>query len=382
MLGESLKGIRVVDLSRLYPGPLCTLMLADLGADVLKIESPEGELARYFPPYQFGSGATFLQLNRGKRSLTLNLKKPAGVTVLLRIMEKADVLVESFRPGVMKRFGLDYPSLQNLYPSLIYCSISGFGQEGPDSRRPGHDINYISMAGVLGLEGDAQRGLLVPPIQIADTLGAFQASTAVCAAIVQRFRTGRGQHLDISLLHGAFFALIHLASLHYAGMPVRRGELPLSGMLAGYNVYRTRDDRYLALGFLEPKFWETFCLKLQLDQFANRQIQQDQTELIRELSHRIASRTLQEWLDFFHDEDLCISPVTEIPEALVEARHRGLVMDVDYPSGKLPQLKTPFVKDSPAVSRAPLLGEHNLEVLEEYGYTASEIESLRREGVL
>ena len=382
MLSGSLSGIRVVDLSRLYPGPLCTLMLADLGADVVKIESPDGELARYFPPYQFGSGATFLQLNRGKRSLTLDLKKNGGAAVLHRLLEKADVLVESFRPGVMKRLGLDAVSLQDQYNSLIYCSITGYGQEGPDSRRPGHDINYISLAGVLGLEGDPRHGLLIPPVQIADTLGAFQASTAICAALVQRARTGRGQHLDISLLDGAFFTLIHLASLHFADVPLRRGELPLSGRLAGYNVYRTRDGRYLALGFLEPKFWEQFCLKMNLDQFANTQVQEDQQELIGELGRRFAARTLKEWMDFFREEDLCVSPVREIPEAIAEAHHRGLLVNVEYPSGSLKQLKTPFVKDGAAATRAPLLGEHNLEILKEYGYSAAEIDALREDGVL
>lgn len=382
MLSSSLTGIRVVDLSRLYPGPLCTLMLADLGADVLKIESPDGELARYFPPYQFGSGSTFLQLNRGKRSLTLNLKKAAGVAVLHRILEKADVLVEAFRPGVMKRFGLDEASLRDRYKSLIYCSISGFGQDGPDAARPGHDINYISMAGVLGLEGDSRHGLLIPPVQIADTLGAFQASTAICAALLQRSRTGQGQYLDISLLDGAFFTLIHLASLHFADVPLRRGELPLSGRLAGYNVYRTRDGRYLALGFLEPNFWETFCLKMNLDRFANTQIQEDQKELIGELTRRFATRTLKEWMDFFRDADLCVSPVLEIPEAIAEAHQRGLLVNVEYPSGLLQQLKTPFVKDGAAATRAPLLGEHNLEILKEYGYSAAEIEALHQEGVL
>lgn len=382
MLSESLRGIRVLDLTRLYPGPLCTMMLVDLGADVLKVESPEGELGRYFPPYKFGSGALFLQLNRGKRSLTLNLKKAGGLSVLHRILEKTDVMVESFRPGVMKRFGLDEASLRGKYPSLISCSISGYGQEGPDARRPGHDINFISLAGILSLEGDEHRGLLIPPVQIADTLGAFQASTAICAALVQRFRTGKGQHLDINLLDGAMFSLIHLASLHYSDAPVQRGELPLSGRLACYNVYRTQDHRYLALGFLEPKFWETFCLKMNLDQFANNQLQPDQKHLIRALSDRFATRTLNEWMDFFKQEDLCITPVRDIPEALVEAQNRGLIVNVEYPSGPLSQFKTPFVKDSSIATRAPSLGEHNLEILREHGYSPAEIESLRQDGIL
>lgn len=376
-----MRGVRIVDLSRLYPGPLCTMMLADLGAEVLKVESPEGELGRYFPPYQYGSGALFLQLNRGKKSITLNLKKPKAVSVLHRLLEKADILVESFRPGVMRRFGLDPATVCERHPQLIYCSISGFGQEGPNSRRPGHDINYISLAGILSLQGNHDRGYVIPPIQIADTLGAFQASTAICAALVQRARTGKGQHFDINLLDGALFLLIHLASLYYAGAPIAQTELPLSGRLASYNIYQTADGRYLALGFVEPKFWETFCLKMQLTQFMNSQLQPDQEALIRVLNDRFKTKTLSDWIDFFREEDLCITPVREIPEALVDAENRGLMMQVNYPSGTLNQFKTPFAKDSAQTTRAPLLGEHNLEILMEYGYSSEEIESLHEEGI-
>jgi crotonobetainyl-CoA:carnitine CoA-transferase CaiB-like acyl-CoA transferase len=383
MLHQSLSGIRVLDLTRLYPGPLCTLMLADLGAEITKVESPGGELGRYFPPYQYGSSALFLQLNRGKRSLTLNLKKPKGAEILHRLLEQCDVLVESFRPGIMRRFGLDFESLKDRYPALVYCSISGYGQQSPYERNPGHDLNYISLAGLLSLDGDAEHGVLIPPIQVADTMGAFQAGMAVCAALVQRGRTGRGQHIDISLLDGALFTMIHLASLHFAGVPLRPGQLPLSGRLAGYNVYRTRDNRYLALGFLEPKFWESFCLKMNLDQFANSQIQGDQSNLIRVLAERIAARTLNEWMEFFQGENLCVTPVREFREVLADphVRERSLFETVTYPSGDLLQMKTPFVPEA-AKGRAPLLGEHNVEILREHGYSAAEIDAFKEEGVL
>src|SRR3990172_3848200 len=158
MLHQSLNGIRVIDLTRLYPGPLCTLMLADLGADVIKVEAPGGEPARYYPPYQFGTGAGFLQLNRGKRSITLDLKKEKGAGVLKRLLQNADILVESFRPGVMKGLGLDYETMSKNTLSLIYCSVTGYGQSGPYARQPGHDLNYISVAGILGLCGEEKRG--------------------------------------------------------------------------------------------------------------------------------------------------------------------------------------------------------------------------------
>src|SRR5262245_14397182 len=189
MISSSLKGVQILDFSRLFPGPLCTMMLADLGAEVIKVEAPEGELGRYIPPYQFGSGSMFLQMNRGKRSLTCNLKTKKGREIILRILQKVDILVESFRPGVMYRFGLDYKSLKDQFPSLIYCSISGYGQEGPMSQKPGHDLNYISIAGILSLSNTKDKhGYIIPPVQIADTLGAFCASNAILAAYIQRLR--------------------------------------------------------------------------------------------------------------------------------------------------------------------------------------------------
>ena len=383
MLEKSLSGIRVLDLTRLYPGPLCTLMLSDMGADVLKIEAPEGELGRYLPPYQFGSSAAFLQLNRGKRSLTLNLKKEKATEILRRLLSKTDVLVESFRPGVMKRFKLDYETLRSPYPSLIYCSISGYGQTGPNSQDPGHDINYISLAGILALS-ETDQGYLIPPVQIADVMGAYQASAAICAALFERSRSASGQYLDISLLDGALFTMVALASLHFAGVPLQQKSLPLSGSLACYNVYRTKDDRFLAVALLEPKFWQTFCLKMNLSAYVNNQMQSDQNELKNALAEKLGERTLQEWLDFFGKEDFCITPIKDFPETIEDPQvvHRKMLLDISYPSGILKQLKTPFVSETTATSRAPVLGEHNVETLTELGFSTAEIATLKEDGIL
>jgi crotonobetainyl-CoA:carnitine CoA-transferase CaiB-like acyl-CoA transferase len=384
MLADSLSGIRVLDLSRLYPGPLCTLMLSDLGAEVIKIESPEGEMGRYIPPYHFGSSANFLQLNRNKRSLTLNLKKPQGVEILKKLLSGADLIVESFRPRVMKRFRMDYESIADEFPGLIYCSISGYGQSGPAAQHPGHDLNYISVAGLLSLHGEGSRGYLIPPIQIADILGGFQGTAAICAALFKRFRTGIGQHLDISLVDGAFFTFIGLAGLYFSGLSLERDGLSLSGRLACYNIYRTADHQYLALGLLEPKFWQSFCLKMNLNSYVNRQLQEDQIELIDILSRRFSEKNMDFWLEFFQNDDLCITPVTDFAEATKnhQLRGRNLLVDVEYPSGVLQQFATPFVKQTAATGRAPLLGEHNYEILSELGYTGEEISNLKTEGVL
>ncbi len=385
MLGSSLKGVQILDFSRLFPGPLCTMMLADLGAEVIKVEAPDGELARYIPPYHFGSGSMFLQMNRGKRSLTCNLKTERGREIIFRLLEKADILVESFRPGVMQRFGLDYQTIHNQFPFLIYCSISGYGQTGPMSKKPGHDLNYISVAGILSLSGgDEKHGYVIPPVQIADTLGAFCACTAILAAFIQRLRDLQGQYLDISLLDSAFFAMIALAGIHFAGFPMHSNALPLSGKLACYNIYRTKDSKYLALAFLEPKFWQTFCLKMKLDQYFNHQLQNDQKEIIDVLTEKFATKTQKEWLEFFERDDLCITPVLDFPQTVSDPLilSRGLMTSIPYPSGILSQLRTPFVNTGGSALRAPLLGEHNVEILREYGYSTEDIDELKKDGVL
>lgn len=381
MINSSLKGVRVLDFSRLFPGPLCTLMLADLGADIIKIEPPEGEPARYYPPYHSGSGATFLQLNRGKRSLTLDLKKPPAIEVVHKLLKGCDILIESYRPGVMKRFGLDYDSLKDHYSPLIYCSVTGYGEDGAHAAKPGHDLNYISLAGIVSLNGNTEKGLVIPPIQIADLLGGFQAGMAVLAALIQRGRDQRGQHLSISLLDGAFFTLISIAGIHFAGMPLRPETNPLSGRLACYNLYRTKDDRYLALALLESKFWKAFCDKLGLSQYSDNHLLQDQEKLTEVLTGEIAVRTLDEWLQFLAKEDLCVTPVQDFAEALNDLFSRAM-LNINYPDGRFPHFKTPFAPESPAKSPAPGVGQHTVEILTEIGYSFPEIESLRNGGVV
>lgn len=346
-LSESLKSIRVLDFTRLYPGPLCTMMLADLGADVIKVEAPEGEWGRLM-------SHAFEQLNRNKRSLTLDLRKQEAIDMIRKLLTQTDILVESFRPGVMQRFGLDFESLQELYPRLIYCSISGYGQSGPWARRPGHDLNYISLAGVIKPH-DTDR-CAIPVVQIADTMGAFQAITSILAALIQRQKTGTGQFLDISLLDGALMMNLLPESHQY-----------LTGKLACYNIYRTADDRYLAVALLESKFWKRFCRKMDLPDFSDLQFQENQAGMVELLGERFAQKSLQHWLHYFKDEDVCITPVQTFEEAQDSdyARQRGLFADG--------LLKTSFV-ESPPNKRAPHLGEHTREILEESGYTSQQID--------
>jgi alpha-methylacyl-CoA racemase len=378
MLSQSLEGIRVLDFTRLYPGPLCTLMLADLGADVVKIEVPGGEMGRLMPPLKENQSIPFLQLNRNKRSVVLDLRKEEASLIVKRLLKKSDVLIESFRPGVMKRFGLDYESLCNEFTGLIYCSVSGYGQTGLNSGTPGHDLNYISVAGILGAQ---EKISVIPPVQIADTIGAFQASNAILAALFQRSRTGAGQFLDISLLDGAFFAILLLAGVQLSGLDAKSEQF-LTGRLACYNIYRTLDDRYLTLALLEPKFWNHFCAKIELLQLTGRQFQANQQELITAIAERVATKPLAEWIEYFSTEDVCIAPVQSIAEAMQSEYAKQLSIPVDYPFGSLLQMRTPFVEKIMNKRKAPEAGEHTWQILEETGFTKQEIEAFAEKGIL
>ncbi len=377
MLSGSLEGIRVLDFTRQIPGPLCALMLSDLGAEVIKVEAPGGEIGRLMPPLKENQSIPFLQLNRNKRSLMLDLRKEEARSIIKRLLKTSDVLVESFRPGIMKRFGLDYENVRDEFTHLIYCSISGYGQTGTHAQKPGHDLNYISVAGIIASQ---EKQSIIPPVQIADTMGAFQASTAILAALLQRGRTGKGQFLDISLLDGAFFTVILLAGIQMSGLEAK-SEQYLTGRLACYNIYETLDGRFLTLALLEPKFWNHFCAKAELPELADRQFQPNQNELIETISKRLATKTLTDWIEYFSTEDVCIAPVQSVSEALQSESAKQLLIPVEYPSGSLLQMRTPFVDKVPG-RKAPDAGEHTVEILEEAGFSRQEIEEFGRQGIL
>jgi crotonobetainyl-CoA:carnitine CoA-transferase CaiB-like acyl-CoA transferase len=382
----ALQGLRVLDLSRLLPGPFCTQLLADLGADVIKIEDPAGgDPARYAPPRIEGVGAIFLQVNRNKRSLALNLKAPEGRDLVLRLAEGADVLVESFRPGVMQRLGVGYQVLRGRNPRLVYASLSGFGQTGPYRDRPAHDLNYLALAGILGLNAPRE-GMPIPPaVQIADLGGATLAAVGILAALVARARTGVGQAVDVSLYASALAWLPTLLGVHHAE---RRsplpGEPPLAGGLPQYDVYATRDGRAVSLGALEPKFYANFLQAVGRPELASLEPETARAEL-RAL---FASRTQAEWTEFLDGVETCFAPVRSLDEALAEpqAIDLGLVTAVEHPRlGRLPQVGPPFAySETPAsVRRAPPeLGEHTLEVLAELGLDEAEARRLAASGVI
>lgn len=381
-LADALAGVRVLDLSRLLPGPFLTMVLADLGADVVKVEDPRlGDYLRNFPPAKGGISGRFLAINRGKRSLALDLKSEAGKATLFRMVERADVIVESFRPGVMDKLGLGYEALAARNPGIVVCSISGYGQSGPYVHRAGHDLNYIALAGVLGMTGVREGAPQMPGVQIADLAGgALWGATGVLAALFARSRSGRGAHLDVSMTEGALSLLIaELGNLDCGARP-RRGAEMLNGGAACYGVYRTKDDRYLSLGALEPKFYLAFNQAIgrpcNLGELAGTPAQQEQTR--QEIAARLAERPLAEWLEVLAQHDCCCEPVLEMNELPSHPLHRErelfFAMDGGDGVGEVQQVRTPLgAPRSP--SPPPRLGQQSRQVLEEYGLTAAEIDA-------
>jgi alpha-methylacyl-CoA racemase len=381
-LADALRDVRVLDLSRLLPGPFLSMVLADLGADVVKVEDPRlGDYLRAFPPAKGGLGGRFLAINRSKRSLALDLKADLGRATLLRMVERADVVIESFRPGVMDKLGLGYQALCARNPGIVVCSISGYGQDGPYAHRAGHDLNYIALAGVLGMTGTRDSGPVMPGVQVADLAGgALWSATGILAALFARTRSGRGAHLDISMTEGALSLLIaELGNLDCGAAPGRGAEL-LNGGVACYGVYRTKDDRYLALGALEPKFYLAFNQAIgrppNLAELAGTPTQQEQTRA--EISAALATRTLAEWTVILAAHDCCCEPVLDLQELPDHPLHRArgmfFPMDGGAGVGQTMQLRTPLGAPS-APSPPPRLGEHSRDVLADYGLTADEIDA-------
>jgi crotonobetainyl-CoA:carnitine CoA-transferase CaiB-like acyl-CoA transferase len=363
-MAHPLTGIRVLDFSRLLPGAFATLMLAELGAEVIKIEDPRGgDALRRLPPTVGGRGLYDLLLDRGKKSVVLDLRLPATAATLDRLFATADVVVESFRPATARRLGVSGELVRAAHPRLVHCAITGYGQTGPYAERPGHDLNYVALSGLLA--ADRPDPTELPRMFIADVGGgAMSAVIGILAALVARGRTGDGAALDISM---------HDASLYWMMLPAARdlvedgrdalGELPTFGRHASYRVYRTRDGQAVALGALEPKFWTAFCEVVGRADLAARHASDDadQAALIEEVGRIFAARTRDEWLAFFEGHDVCLTPVNTPREALDDphVRSRGTVVS----DGVVRALRPPFARRVADLAPAPDLGQHTDEVL-------------------
>lgn len=376
MTDKPLDGVRVLDLSRLLPGPCATMVLADLGAHVDKVEDPQGgDYLRFMPPQHTGLNAAFRALNRGKRSLVLDLKKPRGRDTLLRLLPRYDVLVESFRPGVMDKLGLGHDVLRAAHPPLVVCAITGYGQSGPLAHRAGHDLNYLARAGVLGLTGPEAGPPQLFGAQLADIAGALFGVQGVLAALLARVHTGRGRVVDVSMCEAAMpFALFGLMSA-FAGEQVAGGLSVLAGAIAPFGTYATRDGRAMALGALEPKFWLAFCAEVGLEgDMSALAPGPHQAELKARVAAIFASKTFAEWCAIAAQTDCCLEPVLLPHELLDDAQHtaRDAVPQLEG----LPIVKTAGVHDW-ARGSAPQQGEHSEAILREGGLSVDEIASLR-----
>lgn len=373
-----LTSIRVLDLSRLLPGPYCSMLLADFGAEVIKIEEPGiGDYARENLPKLDKDSAFFHSLNRNKKSVCLNLKSAEGKESFLRLVKEADVVIESFRPGVMKRLGLDYETLREVNPGIIYCAITGYGQDGPYANFPGHDVNYTSYAGLLNLMGERNGKPQIPAAQIADIGGgALPAAVGILLALFGREKTGKGQIVDISMLDGVISWLPTLLPGFLAtNEHPKRGELVLSGKLACYEVYQTKDEKWLSVGALELKFWNEFCKAIGREDFISKldapMEVQDQMKI--EIQNIISRKSLDEWMGIFSEVDSCVAPVLSFDEMIEnpQVKAREMIKNVNHSElGSIKQVGIPIkLSETPGEIRdlAPKLGEHTKEILEEIG---------------
>jgi crotonobetainyl-CoA:carnitine CoA-transferase CaiB-like acyl-CoA transferase len=387
-----LEGMRVLDLTRLLPGPFCTLLLADMGADVIKVEDTDtGDYLRFTPPLSSsGMSIHFHTLNRNKRSIAIDLKRREGRELLLELATWADVLIEQFRPGVMERLELGYETIKEVNPSIIYCSLTGYGQDGPYRDVAGHDINYLGYAGVLDSTGAAEGPPVICGVQIADLgAGGMFSALSILTAYIYMMKTGEGQHLDVSMMDGSISWLtVNTGELFMTGKGPERGTQVLQGAFPCYNVYEAGDG-YMAVGALENKFWQRLCEILGKPEYGPEQFNTEKTgEIFAWLKGKFKEKTRAEWMEVFADEDACVSPVLSVTEMASDPQvlHRKMVVEVeDEKIGRTKTLGIPvkFGATSGEMRRsAPGLGEHATEVLEMLGCSAEDIERLRADGVI
>ncbi|MBA4379670.1 MAG: hypothetical protein C0393_03110 [Anaerolinea sp.] len=379
MTAQPLKGIRVLDLSRLLPGPYLTQLLADLGAEVIKIETPRlGDYSRLAPP-EMGLGGLFETVNRGKKSVAVNYRNARGREIFLKLAATADVILEGFKPGSVKKWGIDYDAVRAVKPDIVYCSLSGYGQEGPYRGRAGHDLNYLAIGGALALNSRAGEAPLPYGLPAADLAGGMLAAIAILGALVGRGKTGAGMYLDMALLDGVISWMTPLAgAAYFSGIDVSAGGLPLLGGLPCFNVYETADGKYLTLAALEPTFWADFCRVTARADLLPRQFDR---RLGNEIATIFRQKSRAEWLSAFAGTDGCVEAVNSFEEMLdhPQIRARGYVRQEN---GEPVGMNSPFMFARGESAPAPKLGEHTESALKNIGLGKEEIKELAERGVI
>ncbi|OGP51039.1 MAG: carnitine dehydratase [Deltaproteobacteria bacterium RBG_13_43_22] len=387
-----LQGLKILDFTTLLPGPYATMMLSDLGAEVLRIVSgSRPDLTTMMPPLigETGISSSSAYLGRGKRSMTLNLKDPRGVRIVQQLITTYDILIEQFRPGVMAKFGLDYPKLTELNPRLIYCSLTGYGQTGPMTGRAGHDINYLSRSGLMSYSGRKETGPVLTGMQIADIAsGSYNSIIGLLSAVIYRQTTGQGQFVDISMTDGmiAFTAMVGASFLVNGHEPGREGHLLNGGSL--YDFYETKDGQYISFGGLEPQFFAAFCQAIDRpDLIPGGVLPPNVRKVKQEVRDIIKTKTRDEWTVWFQQYDACVEPVLTLFEALNDhlVQDRGMVVEVPLPDGgRVKQIASPikFSETPPQYDQVGLpVGTHTKEILLELGYSEQEIREFGETGL-
>lgn len=386
-----LSSLRVLDFSTLLPGPFASMMLADMGADVLRVEAPNRpDMVRQRPPFDGGVSAGHAFLNRSKRSIALDLKRPEGVDIVKKLVQKYDVVLEQFRPGVMDRLGVGYDALAEANPAVIYCALTGYGQNGPLRDRAGHDCNYLSLAGVMSHSGTRETGPVPSGVQIADVgAGSMGAVVGILAAVVHRQKTGEGQFVDVSMFDGSVLWNAYAAADYFAGGPLPGFENTRLNGGSHYGYYRTKDGRYVSVGSLEPKFWEGLCQAIGRPDLISKQAPPGpEMEPVKAvIANAFAGKTLDEWIEIFSEYDVCVEPVLDLEEMAQhpQTKARDMIVEVPKPDGTTQRQIGAPIKFSK--SRAEFkhigaeLGAHTGDVLKEFGYSVDDIEEFRKAGV-
>jgi crotonobetainyl-CoA:carnitine CoA-transferase CaiB-like acyl-CoA transferase len=387
-----LEGVKVLDLTRHPPGDFCTMILADYGAEVLKVEDLDGgDTTRWSLPKGKKFAASYLALNRNKKSMRLNLKEKEGTEIFKKLAKDYQVIVEGFRPGVTERLGIDFESIKKINPSIIYCSITGYGQEGPYKKKVGHDINYIGIGGILEITGKKGGPPTVPGVQIADINAALMATIGILMSVIHFNKTGRGQQIDISMLDGILFWLGMIVSKYSMDKKTpERENILLNGKHLCYRVYRTMDDRYITIGAIEKKFWVNFCKGICRDDLIEHQFTDihGRKELLEEVEGIFLTKTLKEWLACFEGLEVCHGPVNNLQEVLSDPHilFRNMVIKAEHPiEGEYSCVGFPIKLSNgqPKLrSHAPDYGENTEEVLKSIGYGEGHICDFRNRGII
>jgi len=404
----ALEGIRILDLTRVTPGSLCTMILGDLGAEVIKIEATATAEARHqgigtavSPQDETGrKTAVYQAANRNKKSIGLNLRAEEGCHIFYQLVETADVIIEGFRPGVVKRLNIDYQTVTRINPKIIYCSISGYGQDGPYRDLPGHDINYISLGGALNLIGETDGKPVIPLNLVADIAGgSMHAAIGILSALVARGKTGKGQYIDISLTDSVISLLTMIAIGYFRDNIVpKRGETFWGGGYPYYNVYETRDGKFITIGCLEPWLWENLCREIGKEDYIPshyepehrvHKVENENWQKISSfLNQLFLTKTRDEWFELLSQKDIPVGKVYSLDETFTDPQvlHRKMVIEVEHPTeGKIKQVGIAIkLSDTPGKVRSlsPIRGEHTEEILTGLGYNKQRINELRQDGII